>query len=91
MKRAWRNFFTSERAAGRSLAIPCGAQIANVRTLLAQACANLSLETLFTGDPPHSFACSCSGAIAKTFAMMFSMGLRGKCNACLPLLLHSAL
>ena len=48
-------------------------------------------EVLFTGDPSHSFACSCSSAIAKAFAMMFSMELRGKCNACLPLLLHSAL
>ena len=50
MKRAWRNFLDSGKAAERSLAIPCGAQVANVRTLLAQACANLSLQTLFTGD-----------------------------------------
>ena len=80
MKRAWRNLLDSEKATERSLAIPCGAQIANVRALLEQACANLSLEALFTGDPSHSFACSCPSQFPKTFPTTFSMELRGKCD-----------
>ena len=56
MKRAWGNFLILEISHKVSSVASSRTANANLRTLLAQACANLGLEVLFTGDPSHSVA-----------------------------------